>query len=56
MKTAPANIAGADALTVLALAGEKTERVELGTFVIPTYLSDARVADGKVTLYKTVPK
>jgi F420-dependent oxidoreductase-like protein len=32
-----ANIAGADALTVLALAGQATERIELGTFVIPTY-------------------
>src|ERR671932_894125 len=26
-----------DALTVLALAGQRTERIELGTFVIPTY-------------------
>jgi len=25
-------------------------------FVVPTYLSDSRVADGKVTLYKAVPK
>jgi hypothetical protein len=25
-------------------------------FVVPTYLSDARVADAKVTLYKAVPK
>jgi hypothetical protein len=25
-------------------------------FVIPTYLGDARVADGKVTLYKTTTK
>jgi len=25
-------------------------------FVIPTYLSDSRVADGKITLYKVVPK
>jgi hypothetical protein len=25
-------------------------------FVVPTYLSDARVADAKVTLYKDVPK
>lgn len=32
-----ANIAGADALTVLALAGQATERIELGTFVTPTY-------------------
>ncbi|MDQ3548129.1 MAG: TIGR03564 family F420-dependent LLM class oxidoreductase [Chloroflexota bacterium] len=32
-----ANIAGADALTVLALAGATTERIELGTFVTPTY-------------------
>ena len=32
-----ANIAGADALTVLTLAGQTTQRIELGTFVIPTY-------------------
>jgi F420-dependent oxidoreductase-like protein len=32
-----ANIRGADALTVLALAGQQTERIELGTFVVPTY-------------------
>jgi F420-dependent oxidoreductase-like protein len=32
-----ANIAGADALTVLALAGQTTERIELGTFVVPSY-------------------
>ncbi len=32
-----ANIAGADALTVLALAGQTTSEIELGTFVIPTY-------------------
>jgi hypothetical protein len=25
-------------------------------FVVPTYLGDARVADGKITLYKTTPK
>jgi len=25
-------------------------------FVVPTYVADARVADGKVTLYKTTPK
>jgi len=25
-------------------------------FVVPTYLSDARVADGNITLYKTTPK
>ena len=31
------NAAGFDALTVLALAGRETERVELGTFVVPTY-------------------
>ncbi len=30
-------IFGADALTVIALAGTKTERIELGTSVIPTY-------------------
>jgi 5,10-methylenetetrahydromethanopterin reductase len=32
-----ANIFGFDALTVLALAGQATSRIELGTFVIPTY-------------------
>ncbi len=31
------NILGFDALTVLALAGRETERIELGTFVVPTY-------------------
>src|SRR3712207_5856930 len=31
------NIFGPDALTVLALAGRETQRVELGTAVIPTY-------------------
>lgn len=30
-------IFGADALTVLALAGQKTTRIELGTSVVPTY-------------------
>lgn len=30
-------IFGPDALTVLALAGEKTKRIELGTSVVPTY-------------------
>jgi len=32
-----ANIFALDALTVLALAGQKTERIELGTAVVPTY-------------------
>ena len=32
-----AHIFALDALTVLALAGQKTERIELGTAVIPTY-------------------
>ncbi len=32
-----ANIFSLDALTVLALAGQKTERIELGTAVVPTY-------------------
>lgn len=32
-----AQIFGADALTILALAGAKTSRIELGTGVIPTY-------------------
>lgn len=31
------NVRGADALTVLALAGSQTRTVELGTFVVPTY-------------------
>ena len=31
------HIFGLDALTVLALAGSKTERIELGTAVVPTY-------------------
>jgi 5,10-methylenetetrahydromethanopterin reductase len=31
------NVHGADALTVLALAGGRTSRIELGTFVVPTY-------------------
>lgn len=31
------NIRGADALTVLALAGARTGAIELGTFVVPTY-------------------
>lgn len=30
-------IAGADALTLLALAGQHTERIEMGTAVVPTY-------------------
>ncbi len=32
-----AQIFGADALTIIALAGEKTERIELGTAVVPTF-------------------
>ena len=32
-----ANIRGVDALTVLALSGPRTARIELGTFVVPTY-------------------
>src|SRR5687768_12246555 len=32
-----AHTVGVDALTVLAMAGARTERVELGTFVVPTY-------------------
>ena len=31
------NIFGYDAITLLALAGQVTERIELGTFVVPTY-------------------
>ncbi|MCH7511608.1 MAG: LLM class flavin-dependent oxidoreductase, partial [Chloroflexi bacterium] len=30
-------IFGSDALTTIALAGQKTERIELGTSVVPTY-------------------
>lgn len=32
-----ANIRGVDALTALAVAGAQTQRIELGTFVVPTY-------------------
>jgi 5,10-methylenetetrahydromethanopterin reductase len=32
-----AHIRGVDALTTLALAGQRTQRIELGTFVVPTY-------------------
>jgi len=32
-----ANIFGLDALTTLALAGARTTRIELGTFVVPTF-------------------
>lgn len=32
-----AHTVGVDALTLLAMAGRSTERIELGTFVIPTY-------------------
>ncbi len=32
-----AHTIGVDALTVLALAGQQTENIELGTFVVPTY-------------------
>lgn len=31
-------VAGADVLTVIALAGQKTSRIELGTSVVPTYV------------------
>ena len=31
------NIFGVDAITLLALAGRMTSRIELGTFVVPTY-------------------
>src|SRR5687767_7454922 len=31
------HIGGADALTVLALAGPRTQRIELGTAVVPIY-------------------
>jgi F420-dependent oxidoreductase-like protein len=32
-----ANISGFDALTALAVAGARTQRIELGTFVVPTF-------------------
>lgn len=32
-----ANIFGVDAITFLAIAGRETSRIELGTFVVPTY-------------------
>ena len=32
------SVTGADAMTVIALAGQKTTRIELGTSVVPTYL------------------
>lgn len=32
------SVTGADAMTVIALAGQKTSRIELGTSVVPTYL------------------
>ncbi len=32
-----ANAFGFDAITLMALAGRETERIELGTFVVPTY-------------------
>ena len=32
-----AQVAGVDALTMLALAGDKTSSIELGTAVVPTY-------------------
>jgi hypothetical protein len=25
-------------------------------FVVPTYIADVRIANGKITLYKTTPK
>lgn len=56
-----ANIFGLDALTTLALAGQRTSRIELGSFVIPTYprhpyalaqaaLTAASAAPGRFTL------
>jgi len=56
-----ANIFGFDALTVLALAGQATSRIELGTYVVPTYprhpvalaqqaLSVQAAARGRLTL------
>lgn len=56
-----ANIFSHDAITLLALAGRVTSRLELGTFVVPTYprhpvalaqhaLTAAAAADGRFTL------
>lgn len=55
------NIRGNDALTVLAVAGTRTARIELGTFVVPTYprhptalaqqaLSTAALSGNRLTL------
>lgn len=55
------NIFGLDAVTTLALAGRETSRIELGTFVVPTYprhpmalaqqaLTAAAAAGGRFTL------
>ncbi len=56
-----ANIFGADAITTLALAGQVTSTIELGTFVVPTYprhptaiaqsaLTAAAATNGRFTL------
>ena len=55
------NIFGLDAITTIAVAGRETSRIELGTFVVPTYprhpvamaqqaLTAAAVAGGRFTL------
>lgn len=55
------NVRGGDALTMLAVAGARTSRIELGTFVVPTYprhptalaqqaLTAAALAGGRLTL------
>ena len=56
-----ANAFGYDAITLMALAGQETEHIELGTFVVPTYprhplalaqqaLTAAAAASGRFTL------
>ena len=56
-----ANAFGFDAITLMALAGRETERIELGTFVVPTYprhpvalaqqaLTAASACEGRFTL------
>ena len=40
-------VMGVDALTVLALAGAKTRRIQLGTAVVPTYPRHPSVLAGQ---------
>jgi 5,10-methylenetetrahydromethanopterin reductase len=50
-----AHIRGADALTVLTLAGLQTQRIELGTFVVPTYpRHPAALAQQALTVQATI--